>query len=162
LPHESNWFDISSLTDAVLHINYTAKQGSASLRDAALANAYSNLPRKGNPKTRIVDLQHDLPHEWEKYKVEDHCKRETSGDPAVICLCLDRKRFFPWSRDGTEIVIRSVDLVIQSQTGNGINFEKVKYSIDSEETIESTLVENCIAANTYIAELDPGIDAPLA
>ena len=163
LPHDSNWFDISTLTDAVLHISYTAKQGSQSLREAAMLEARKNLPSKDNPKTRIVDLRHDLPHEWEKYIGEEHCQSDgkSEGDASTICLCLDRNRFFPWSKEETDIRIRNIDLIVQSQTGEGVSFEKVTYSIDNQQ-LESTLVENCIAENTYVAELDPGIDSPLA
>ena len=36
LPPENNYFDLDTLTDVVLHLNYTAREGGEALREAAL------------------------------------------------------------------------------------------------------------------------------
>ena len=61
LPLENNYFDLDTLTDLVLHINYTAREGGDALRDAAARDARGRLPGDG---LRLFDVRHDFPDAW--------------------------------------------------------------------------------------------------
>jgi uncharacterized membrane protein YgcG len=61
LPPENNYFDFDTLTDFVLHVNYTARDGGEALRDAAARDARDRLPGDG---LRLFDIRHDFPDAW--------------------------------------------------------------------------------------------------
>ncbi|MGB9224456.1 MAG: hypothetical protein WCB80_14445, partial [Mycobacterium sp.] len=61
LPPENNYFDLNQLTDAVLTIKYTAREGDSALRDVARHDARDRLPGNG---TRLFDVRHDFPDAW--------------------------------------------------------------------------------------------------
>ena len=61
LPPESNYFDLDTVTDVVLHLNYTAREGGEVLRAAAAADARRRLPGDG---LRVFDVRHDFPDAW--------------------------------------------------------------------------------------------------
>lgn len=47
LPKDTNRFDLSTLSDVVMHVRYTARDGGQALRDAARAAVITPLPRNG-------------------------------------------------------------------------------------------------------------------
>ena len=61
LPPENNYFDPDTLTDLVLHVNYTAREGGDVLREAAAHDARGRLPGDG---LRLFDVRHDFPDAW--------------------------------------------------------------------------------------------------
>jgi hypothetical protein len=65
LPPENNFFDLDSLTDLVLHANYTAREGGDALRQAARASAGRKLPGNG---WIYLDLRKDFPDAWELFR----------------------------------------------------------------------------------------------
>ncbi|MGE5827900.1 MAG: hypothetical protein ACM30G_05980, partial [Micromonosporaceae bacterium] len=67
LPPTTNAFDFATLTDVVMHVNYTAREGGDMLRDAAAADARCRLPGNG---LRLFDARRDLPDAW--YQLQQH------------------------------------------------------------------------------------------
>jgi len=61
LPPQNNYFDPNTLTDLVLHVNYTAREGGDALREAAARDARGRLPGDG---LRLFDVRHDFPDAW--------------------------------------------------------------------------------------------------
>jgi hypothetical protein len=61
LPPETNYFDLASLSDVVLHVNYTAREGGENLRAAAARAARCRLPGDG---WRMFDVRRDMPDAW--------------------------------------------------------------------------------------------------
>ena len=58
LPPENNYFDLDTVSDVVLHLNYTAREGGDVLRAAARDDARRRLPGDG---LRLFDIRHDFP-----------------------------------------------------------------------------------------------------
>jgi hypothetical protein len=61
LPPRTNRFDLDTLGDVVVHLNYTAREGGDRLREAAASAARCRLPGAG---VRLFDARHDFPDEW--------------------------------------------------------------------------------------------------
>jgi Tc toxin complex TcA C-terminal TcB-binding domain len=61
LPPENNYFDLDTVTDLVLHLSYTAREGGPALRQAASEQARGRLPGDG---LRFFDVRHDFPDAW--------------------------------------------------------------------------------------------------
>ena len=62
LPLENNHFDMESLSDLILHLNFTAREGGDELRKVANECAQQNLPGAG---IRFFDVRRDLPEAWQ-------------------------------------------------------------------------------------------------
>lgn len=88
LPPENNQFDFDLLSDLVLHINYTARDGGDEFAKESSAAAQRFLP--GN-RWRFFDVRHELPEVWNVVRKEAVCERcawkeDQSGDE-----CEDRE-----------------------------------------------------------------------
>ena len=68
LPPENNYFDLNTVTDLVLNLKYTAREGGMALRDAANEDARGRLPGDG---TRLFDVRHDFPDAWPALREPD-------------------------------------------------------------------------------------------
>jgi len=71
IPQENNQFDLDTLSDVVLHLNYTSREGGEVLRKAANAVAQQYLPGSG---LRFFDIRHEFPDAWQLFR------RGTSGE----------------------------------------------------------------------------------
>lgn len=65
LPQENNQFDIDTLSDVVLYLSYTAREGGEELRVAANEVAQRHLPGSG---VRFFDFRHELPDAWHRFR----------------------------------------------------------------------------------------------
>jgi Tc toxin complex TcA C-terminal TcB-binding domain len=65
LPQENNYFEMDSLSDVVMHLNYTAREGGDVLRRAAREASECDLPGAG---WCLFDLQHDFADAWELFR----------------------------------------------------------------------------------------------
>jgi hypothetical protein len=70
LPRENNYFDLDSLSDVVLHLNYSAREGGEGLRAAAHCEAVKHLPGNG---LRLFDARHDFPNAWHVFSDPQAC-----------------------------------------------------------------------------------------
>jgi hypothetical protein len=61
LPHENNHFDMESLSDVILHLNFTAREGGENLRRVANDFAQEYLPGSG---VRFFDVRREFPEAW--------------------------------------------------------------------------------------------------
>jgi len=105
LPHENNYFDMDTLSDVVLHLNYTAREGGRVLADAATASVQSGLPDAGR---RAFDVRSEFPDAWRQLGHELRC----DGDGARLEVCLDRSlfAFVPGNR---AVEVRRVELLLE-------------------------------------------------
>jgi hypothetical protein len=64
MPKENNYFDFSSLSDVILHISYTSRNGGGQLNSGANAYLKDKLPTE---TARLFSLKHDFSSEWNKF-----------------------------------------------------------------------------------------------
>jgi hypothetical protein len=70
LPQENNFFDTDTVTDVILHMNYTAREGGVLLRRAANEAARKWLP---GACWTVFDIRHDFAGAWEQFRSDcDH------------------------------------------------------------------------------------------
>jgi Tc toxin complex TcA C-terminal TcB-binding domain len=78
LPFENNAFDFDTLSDVVLNLNYTAREGGAMLRRAASESAECYL-REG--RWGFFDVRHEFPDAWQLFRDRDgHFDHERDQD----------------------------------------------------------------------------------
>ena len=61
LPPENNQFDLDTLSDLFMNLNYIAREGGTTLRQAASKSAQRRLPGDG---LRFFDIPHEFPSLW--------------------------------------------------------------------------------------------------
>jgi hypothetical protein len=64
MPKENNYFDFASLSDVILHISYTSKNGGGQLATGANAQLKEILP---NETSRLFSLKHEFSTEWHQF-----------------------------------------------------------------------------------------------
>ncbi|MEL6717562.1 MAG: insecticidal toxin complex protein, partial [Bacteroidota bacterium] len=90
LPKANNYFDLGSLNDVIIHMNYTARDGGFLLREQALSYAKNYLPDGGN---KFFDLKNEFPSEW--HKLETAMKEEEKENHFLLQLEKNHFSFIP-------------------------------------------------------------------
>ncbi len=104
LPPENNQFDISTVSDVILHLAYTAREGGDGLRRAATGQARRRLPGDG---LCLIDVARDLPDAW--YAIQ----QPAGGGARRFPLRLSRGTF-PFLRGGHELEITALAFMIEA------------------------------------------------
>jgi hypothetical protein len=93
MPKDCNAFDFNTISDVVLKLNYTARDGGEPLRSAA--REYTKDLIKGTedkPCIRLFSLKHEFPTDWHRFL---HPNNPAPGGTIThqIALKLDKERF---------------------------------------------------------------------
>ena len=104
---ENNQFDIDTVTDIVLHLRYTARDGGANHGLAAQEHVDAVLPQNG---MMLLRLSTDFPDDWHRFQ------HPAAGGENRLDLEIDRSRFPFFVRDSA-IRATSVDVVVQGAHG---------------------------------------------
>ncbi|MDJ0722308.1 MAG: hypothetical protein QNJ04_11795 [Desulfobacterales bacterium] len=112
LPNEFRQFDYDSISDVILHLSYTAREGGAALRDTAnqhLHDAINALVTGENAPglQQLFSIRHEFPTEFHRF-----LHPESESEQHLMTLNLGRDRF-PYVFRGREIVVDSVHVYIQ-------------------------------------------------
>ena len=65
MPPENNYFDFDTLSDLIINLNYTAREGGEMLRKVASECADRHLPGDG---WGFFDVRHEFPDAWELFR----------------------------------------------------------------------------------------------
>lgn len=105
LPKAFPQFDYETISDIVLHINYTSRQGGAALRDAAVKNLTEILKDDAKkPQMRLFSLRHEFSSEW--YQLQSVAL--ANGDH-IQAFSL-AKHLFPSMFRASKIIINAIEL----------------------------------------------------
>lgn len=105
LPETIKQFDYQTISDVVLHIKYTAREGGSTLREAANKSLTAMLKdAQGKLQSRLFSLRHEFPSEWQKLITT----ADTTGNHSQA-FSLDKQRFPIAFRNGT-ITVKGVDI----------------------------------------------------
>ncbi len=103
LPAENTFFDLDTLSDVVMHLNYTAREGGEVLRQAANESAQRHLPGAG---LRFVDVRNELPDAWSQF--QGAARNERRRRELVIHIGRSMLPFLPGHR---EVRIHQLELL---------------------------------------------------
>jgi hypothetical protein len=107
---EPQQFDYDTITDVVLHLRYTAREGGQPVRKAALAHLAAQIDAANAVgSARLLSVRHEFPAEWAQFKASP---AENGWYPLSLRL---REEHYPfWSRGRLEVVKR-VDLLARTE-----------------------------------------------
>ena len=147
-------FDWTTITDVVLHVRYTAREGGDPLRDAALASLTLELSEI--PLRRAFSAKHEFPTEWSAF-----LRPAQGGSEPVLKLDLSEKRF-PYFARYSGLKISEIELVALIKNPNGetrIDVQVVPPAGNDPVTLDSANANyggHPSATVTYASSLAPG------
>jgi peptidoglycan hydrolase-like protein with peptidoglycan-binding domain len=106
MPIENNYFDFASLSDVVLHINYTSRNGGGAFAKEANTYMQSKLP---DGTARLFSLKHEFASEWHRFLYPENGKDQE----LVIALNKEHYPFFVRGKLST-LKIKQLDMFIES------------------------------------------------
>ena len=128
-------FDYDTISDVIIHLRYTARQGGGLLRSGAISNLKTTIEEaQAVGSTRMFSIRHEFPSEWTKFK-NIQIKGETKS--ATLTLNLREEHYPFWSKGRVEITKR-MELVAKTEVGD----IAVVYKVGSNEnqiTLDSKL-----------------------
>jgi Tc toxin complex TcA C-terminal TcB-binding domain len=106
LPAENNQFDIETLSDVVLHLNFMAREGGENLRNAANECAQQNLPGAG---IRFFDVRREFTEAWQLFTapISNHPASKQLGIRLV-------RNMFPYLPGNKAIAVRQLEILFEA------------------------------------------------
>jgi len=104
LPQDSNHFDFDTISDVILHVRYTAREGGETLRNQVTNEVIKTLPKVG---VRLFSARHDFPSEWHRFL---HPTDTATSQTLEFELTPER---FPFQFRGKNIQISKAQLVLR-------------------------------------------------
>jgi len=102
MPQETNAFDFESISDVILNLEYTSRDGGNGLHQAARSASDSTAP-----VPRLFSMKHEFPTEWYKFA---NPPAAVSSQTLTISLGIDH---FPFLYRGKSISIVKVDVYLR-------------------------------------------------
>jgi hypothetical protein len=151
LPLETNYFDFDTLSDVVLHLNYTAREGGDVLRDAAAEDARCRLPGDG---LRLIDVRRDLSDAWYGLQRRREEDEEERGRSRQLDLRLGESMFpfVPGRRvrwiEGLQIFFVAPNAI--PDTNYVVEFEPAEHEHEHEAECDCDRIDvHCIASSEW-------------
>jgi hypothetical protein len=117
MPKDCNAFDFDTISDVVIRLSYTARDGGDDLRTAARAALWPNLTAPAasslRQQQRMFNLRHEFFSDWRRFA--------DSTTPQPLSITLDRQRF-PYEFRGGPISITRIDFFVIQSNANGTQF----------------------------------------
>jgi hypothetical protein len=110
LPDDWRAFDYNTISDVILHLRYTAREGGEDLRTAALENlttAVNEIARMSEQHglAHVFSLRQDFPVEWLRLTAPAHANADTKVE-----LTITKNEFpFLFSAASVELTIGAID-----------------------------------------------------
>jgi hypothetical protein len=105
LPQENNFFDMDTLSDVVMAVNYTAREGGDLLRRAANEVAQYRV-RHG---WSLFDVRHEFPDAWQMFKSS---RREHGGERRLVVDI--SRRMFPFLPCDRELIVTRLAILFET------------------------------------------------
>jgi hypothetical protein len=139
LPASFRQFDYSTISDVILHVQYTARQGGSQLRSKATEHLQELLTEANASGLALVfSLPHDFPGEWHRFVTD----RDAQNFTATV-----KRDHFPYFTLGMDIALTAVqyakDDKLEFDTPQGLDLQaltdKLKPEPDGDGACEIVL-----------------------
>jgi len=108
LPASFRQFDYNTISDVILHMRYTARQGGGLLGGKA-AEYLEELVGEANAAglALLFSLRHDFPSEWHKFVVAN----ADSPSPSVPFSAKVKREYFPYFTQGKDVSVNAIQVI---------------------------------------------------
>jgi len=98
LPADVRQFDYDTISDVILHLRYTAREGGSLLRTGAVRNLKTRIDEaQAVGSVRLFSMRHEFPTEWAKFK-SVRLDELGAPDTAELSLDLREEHYSFWSQ----------------------------------------------------------------
>ncbi|MFL6255160.1 MAG: insecticidal toxin protein [Pyrinomonadaceae bacterium] len=112
LPSEIRQFNYDTISDVIIHLRYTAREGGVGLRNAAVTDLKAGIEEAtAVGSVRLFSVRHEFPGAWAKFKSASPQQR------AQLSLDLSEEHYPFWSRGNLE-AIKWADLYARTTKTN--------------------------------------------
>jgi hypothetical protein len=123
LPADVPQFDHDTISDVILELRYTAREGGSALRDAAVAALQARIAAASTiGSTRLLSVRHEFPTEWARFATVPTTVPTTgpAGEPPTTPLTLTlREEHYPyWARLTPDRTLHAVELFASAGDGD--------------------------------------------
>ena len=148
LPKNFRQFDYDTISDVIFHINYTAREGGGTLKEAAVTTLQESINRmlfgESGERTglfRIFSAKHEFPGDWHRFLYP-----ASDDAPQVLPLGLTQDRYPFLFREKT-IEITKVELLLKLKDGfDNADGAGIKFDLTEPQGMILSLVLNPLAA----------------
>jgi peptidoglycan hydrolase-like protein with peptidoglycan-binding domain len=135
LPKEFRQFDYNTISDVIIHLRYTAREGGGALKEAATATIREAITQvadtaTGIPLVRLFSAKHEFPGEWHQFL---HPVQENV--PHTLELNLNKERF-PFLFHNRTITINSIELHLKPKEGSESSLDNVTFAPPDGQSID--------------------------
>jgi receptor-binding and translocation channel-forming TcA subunit of Tc toxin/ABC toxin-like protein/neuraminidase-like protein/putative peptidoglycan binding protein len=102
MPKECNQFDFKTISDVVLHLKYTARDGGQALKNESMAEVVNAMPRAG---IRLFSMRHEFSAEWYRF-----LHPAVAGAEQILDFTLGKERF-PFFAHDTNVVVMKMEVL---------------------------------------------------
>ncbi|HEX7540573.1 MAG TPA: neuraminidase-like domain-containing protein [Anaerolineales bacterium] len=109
LPRQFKSFDYDTISDVILHVRYTAREGGGLLRNGAVTNLTSQVAAaQAAGSVRLFSVRHEFPTEWAKFQ------GQTPGANRFELALNLRPEHYPFWSQGRLDKVERVDILARS------------------------------------------------
>jgi Tc toxin complex TcA C-terminal TcB-binding domain len=131
LPASIRQFDFSTISDVILHLRYTAREGGDALRSQALSNLEDSI---GAGKTvgsiRLFSMRHEFPSDWAKFKNSAGVANPPALAPLTVTM---RPEHYPfWSQGRLQSLL---GVTFYAHTGTDIQISDAPDGSGNKDTL---------------------------
>jgi hypothetical protein len=145
---EPTQFDYDTISDVILHLRYTAREGGTLLRNAAMKQI-DELIKAGEAagSTRLFSVRHEFPAEWHRFKTQT----PLPGQRHELALTLKAEHYPFWAQGRLKNAsVTRVDLLVRSENGQG----QIIVSSNPQDSNGLTLKKDTSLGNLLVGKLD--------
>lgn len=151
LPGKVRKFDYDTISDVIIHMRYTARQGGTLLKLAAEKNLIDLIGlSKAYGCSRLLSLKHDFPMAWNHFKSAD-----SETDFHRLEFELEQKHFPFWSRSGSSLDISGFELFAKPSvnTPSSIAVRDASYGMEENKGLNGLITCELSGTDTDMPEL---------
>jgi hypothetical protein len=116
LPSDVPQFDHDTISDVVLHLRYTAREGGLALRSAATTALQDKIAAASAVgSVRLLSARHEFPTEWARFVA---AVPDADNLLAALRLTLREEHYPYWAQRTENLVLRSVELFASAGDGD--------------------------------------------
>ncbi|MFT4939454.1 MAG: hypothetical protein ACI88A_002496 [Paraglaciecola sp.] len=118
---ELQQFDYASISDVILNLNYTAKEGGGLFKQAAVDYIKSYIAteteQSGQPLVQLLNIRQDFPNEWHRFQ-----NPPVENTEQILTLTIGKDRF-PFFIQEREVKVITVDVFAKNSSGDDYQLE---------------------------------------
>ncbi|MBD1822981.1 peptidoglycan-binding protein [Cyanobacteria bacterium FACHB-DQ100] len=138
MPQDCNAFDFNTISDVIIRLNYTAREGGAILKDEAKKALKQEIENVTNSRlVRLFSLKHEFPADWHRFL---RPTAPAANQPVAhsMNIRLDQERF-PFHLRGQKLFLNSAVLFLKVKEDFSYSTPKLKIYLNNDAGNEFTL-----------------------